>query len=233
MPAEEFDALLDEIAEFDALDQLEQAQTAPLQASLTTIAFGSCRDQNRERGGSQPIWGALEALRPQLFVWLGDSIYAGLGATPSSIRKAYGAAHANSDVERFLASVPFVDGVYDDHDFGENDAGRFFQHREAARQLFLDHVVHAPVNSPRRMQRGGLYGARTFGTAPRQVKLVMLDTRYSRDHPSIPSVGASRWLPKPGYVAAAVRVASALGGVGREHAGDVLGAEQATATPRA
>ena len=186
---------------------------------LGTLAFGSCRKQNR----SQPIWAAVAALKPDAFVWLGDYVYGGkYAATPAELASYYAKA---AEVDAPLrASTRVIDGVYDDHDYGENDAGMRYPHREAARRLFLD-AVGAPADSPRRTQSGGLYGARTFGTPPRQVKLVMLDTRYARDDHVIPSVGASRWLPKPGYFAGALRALCAAVGYGREHPGDMLGSE--------
>ena len=87
-------------------------------------------------------------------------------------------------------------------------------------------MLRAPRDSPRRTQEGGLYAARLFGPPGRQVKLVLLDTRYGRDSHALPSVGASRWLPKAGYVAAMERLGCAALGLGRNHEGDVLGEAQ-------
>ena len=95
-----------------------------------------------------------------------------------------------------------------------------YAHREAGRQLFLDLVLRAPRDSPRRTQEGGLYAARVFGPPGRQVKIVLLDTRYGRDSHALPSLGASRWLPKAGYFAAMERLGCAALGLGRNHEGD-------------
>ena len=43
----------------------------PRQQSLHRIAFGSCAEQNRP----QPIWSAIVAGRPDLFLFLGDTVY--------------------------------------------------------------------------------------------------------------------------------------------------------------
>ncbi len=45
------------------------AQGAP--APLTRIAFGSCADEEKP----QPIWDAVMAYRPELFLFLGDNVY--------------------------------------------------------------------------------------------------------------------------------------------------------------
>src|SRR3989337_529307 len=42
-----------------------------LDRSLTRIAFGSCAKQTKD----QPIWDAVLAAKPDLFVFLGDNIY--------------------------------------------------------------------------------------------------------------------------------------------------------------
>lgn len=160
-------------------------------------------------------------MRPHLWLWLGDSIYARPGATPEGIAAEYTRARAGADAARFFGSVPLVDGVYDDHDYGANDAGREHAHRDAARRLFLD-SIGAPDNSARRSQPDGLYGSRDVG----DVRVVMLDARYARELPVVPSVGASRWLPRPGYIAAMVRCVCALLGLGRSHDADVLGEAQ-------
>ena len=218
---------------------------------LRRIAFGSCRKQKRP----QPVWDAVAATEPELWLWTGDSIYPQTPTTPELLRSAYEAAEADRGYQAMLSSTRFgIEGVYDDHDFGENDGGRWcsspdpclpppasrlqppasagsapaftaspacrYAHREAGRQLFLDLVLRAPRDSPRRTQEGGLYAARVFGPPGRQVKIVLLDTRYGRDSHALPSVGASRWLPKAGYFAAMERLGCAALGLGRNHEGD-------------
>ena len=188
-------------------------------ATLSLVAFGSCRKQRRE----QPIWRSIARLKPDAFFWLGDAVYGKSPATPSDLSDYYASAAASEGLLR--DAVPIVDGVYDDHDYGVNDGGRHFVHREEARKLFLD-FLKVPADSPRRVQAGGLYAARTFGTPPRQVKLILLDTRYARDDHLVPSPGGSSWLPKPGYIAGILRALCATLGAGKAFEGDLLGSEE-------
>lgn len=158
----------------------------PPDAELGLLAFGSCRKQQMPA----PIWAAVLKLRPDAWVWAGDAVYPRGRASIGELRAAY--ANVSTDDAAVRSAVKVYDGVYDDHDLGLNDAGRTFSGRDAGRQAFLDEIVRAPGDSARRSQPGGLYSARTFGTPPRQVKLLLLDTRYSRDDHALPSVG---WLP--------------------------------------
>ncbi len=189
-----------------------------------TIAFGSCRKQTRP----QPVWEAVTRLKPDAWIWTGDYLYSQTKApaTADELKWYHAAARSSEGERRLRASVPLIDGVYDDHDYGENDGGRHYLHKEASRQLFLDEVVGAPLDSPRRYNRGGMYGSRTLGEPPRQVKLVFLDTRFSRDDHVLPSPGAKKWLIKPGYVAAALRVACAALGLAPRPSSKLLGEDQ-------
>ena len=89
---------------------------------LRRIAFGSCRKQKRP----QPVWDAVAATEPELWLWTGDSIYPQTPTTPELLRSAYEAAEADRGYQAMLSSTRFgIEGVYDDHDFGENDGGRW------------------------------------------------------------------------------------------------------------
>ena len=121
------------------------------EASISKVAFGSCRKQQL----SQRVWRAVAALQPDLWLWTGDAVYPKPRSSPSAIRAAYLNASADADAQLLARTVGDVDGVYDDHDYGENDAGRHYAQRDASRQIFLDEIVKAPADSPRRSQRGG------------------------------------------------------------------------------
>jgi len=49
----------------------EASAQAPAGAPLTRIAFGSCADEEKP----QPIWKAILAYRPELFLFSGDNVY--------------------------------------------------------------------------------------------------------------------------------------------------------------
>jgi len=71
-----------------------------------------------------------------------------------------------------------VDGVYDDHDYGENDAGRHYQDKNNSMHDYLDFLRVARDSTRRTPHRQGLYSSHTWGALPRQARIVILDTRY-------------------------------------------------------
>ncbi len=137
------------------------------------LAFGSCAKQWE----AQPVWKAVAASRPHAFVFLGDTIYAD-GVDMAAKRRAY-ARLASDPGFRELKRVTTLLATWDDHDYGENDAGGDYPAKVASQKLFLD-FFNEPASSPRR-KRPGVYASYFFGDAPRRLQVILLDTRYFRD----------------------------------------------------
>lgn len=146
-----------------------QARTHTLQ----TIGFGSCLMQ----GEPQPIWRAINTAQPDLFVFLGDNIYAD-ATQPAEWRSKYAMLGAEPGFQQ-LRSQSQVAAIWDDHDFGANDAGSDFPGKQQARAAFLS-FWDVPLFSTRRMQADGIYMASTYGAPGQRVQLILLDTRWNR-----------------------------------------------------
>jgi alkaline phosphatase D len=140
---------------------------------LNRIAFGSCNDQ----ADDQPLWDVIRQHDPDLWVWLGDNIY-GDTRNMSVLQAKYERQQANAGYQRLVADTRVV-GTWDDHDYGANDAGRYYPKRDSSQQLFLD-FMGVPEDDPRR-EREGVYAAHTYGPPGQRVKVILLDTRYHRD----------------------------------------------------
>ncbi|CAN0473073.1 unnamed protein product, partial [Ectocarpus sp. 8 AP-2014] len=54
------------------------------------------------------------------------------------MKEAFSKQLANEDYQRFLAKVPRVEGVWDDHDYGVNDAGKELSDHPGRVSAFLD-----------------------------------------------------------------------------------------------
>lgn len=139
---------------------------------LHRIAFGSCASQEKP----QPIWDAIVAARPELFLFLGDNIYADT-QDMNVMRAKYAKLAAMPGYRRLRSTCP-VWATWDDHDLGVDDGGSEYPKREQSQRLFLD-FFEEPAESPRR-SRPGVYDARVVGPEGRRVQIILLDTRYFR-----------------------------------------------------
>ena len=139
---------------------------------LCTIAFGSCLKETRP----QPIWEGVIAAKPDVFVLLGDNIY---GDT-RDMKKLKGKWDTFAAVPGFkkLRSDCRLLAIWDDHDYGENDAGIEYPKKVESQQIFLD-FLGEPKDSARR-KTPGIYDSVTIGPKGKRVQFILLDTRYFR-----------------------------------------------------
>ncbi len=174
---------------------LLQAAPAQLDSArpLQRIAFGSCADQKL----AQPIWDTVLADKPDLVIFGGDNVYA---SDPpfllAGLRQAYSAAGAIPGLQRLRATVPHF-AIWDDHDYGVNDGGVEFAHKQDAKQAFLDYW-QAPAGD-RRRTRDGIYDNQVVGPPGQRVQIIGLDTRWFRSPLKITDErgkpGKERYLP--------------------------------------
>ena len=140
---------------------------------ITRIAFGSCNRQNRP----QPLWQPIVSDNPDLWIWMGDNIY---GDSPNldTLRAKYAMQNQVADYQELKRNSKII-GIWDDHDYGINDGGKFFAQKAASQQLMLD-FLDVPQDAPER-KREGAYAAHLFGKGENLVKVILLDARYHRD----------------------------------------------------
>ncbi|WP_339758034.1 alkaline phosphatase D family protein [Algoriphagus aquimarinus] len=140
---------------------------------IDVIAFGSCNRQDEP----QPLWEPIISHDSDLFIWLGDNIY---GDTDSMeiMKEKYDLQNSIPAYQKLKASTPIV-GIWDDHDFGKNDAGHEYPYKDESRDLMYD-FLDVPEDSPLRDKKGG-YGAYSYGPEGKVVKVILLDARYFRD----------------------------------------------------
>ena len=161
--------------------------------ALSRVAFGSCIDQNRP----QPIWSAITAVAPELFIFGGDNVYAsGAKFQISDLSAAYAKLESNLGFSQFSQSTPHL-AIWDDHDYGFNDGGAYWPFKQAAKDEFLKFWKVAA--SDERHQREGLYFSRLFGPSGKRTQIIVLDTRWNKspwritDQRNAP--GKERYLP--------------------------------------
>jgi alkaline phosphatase D len=156
---------------------------------MERIAFGSCLRQEEP----QPVWDAIIGAEPDVFLFVGDNIYADT-TNPAVMSAAYRKLAGQPGYRRLRALCP-VHATWDDHDYGRNDAGAEYPMRVQSERFFLD-FFQVPAGAPER-SRPGVYAAHSYGPPGRRVQLLLLDTRSFRG-PLTPAPPTTR-CPKANY----------------------------------
>ncbi len=115
--------------------------------------------------------------QPDLFIYLGDNIY-GDTKDMAVLQAKYDQLGAKPEFQKLRANVPLL-SVWDDHDYGWNDAGKEYEFKAESKQIFMD-FWQVPEDSPRR-QHAGIYGSHFFNSGDRTLQVILLDTRTFRD----------------------------------------------------
>ncbi len=152
---------------------------------LTNFAFGSCYNGFlRQR---MDIFNTLLEIKPDLFIFNGDTTYLDdldyhlifnippeFNQTRSQIR--FDDTFHNEFYSKFRKETPII-GVWDDHDYGYNNADYSFIFKNITKQMFLDFLEY-PNDHPKRKDNKGLYSSFSFGDSFKSFKIILLDTRY-------------------------------------------------------
>ena len=141
--------------------------------TISKIAFGSCSKEYKD----QPILETVLSKDPDLFIYLGDNIY-GDSRDMSVLKNKYDLLGAKEEFQNLRKNC-MVLATWDDHDYGENDAGRHYPMKEDSKEIFLD-FWKEPKNSQRR-EHDGIYHSVFFGEPSNRVQIILLDTRTFRD----------------------------------------------------
>jgi alkaline phosphatase D len=161
------------------------------QNDKTVIAFGSCATQE----STNLMWDAVAAHNPDVFIWLGDNIY-GDSRDLSVLQEKYTRQKQQPAYQRFLETEVEVIGTWDDHDYGENDAGKEYPEKEGSKKLLLD-FLDVPKDA-KVWNHPGVYQSYTYGEEGKRVKVILLDTRWFRDSLAPDTTGRGRYAPATG-----------------------------------
>ncbi len=126
---------------FKTLD-LWQYRTEPPDFRMVT---GSCHYTNEEDfdrpgrpyGSGVDVFSAMVAQNPDMMLWLGDNVYLREPDwnTWGGFVHRYTHTRSQPELQRFLATCNHY-AIWDDHDFGPNDANGSFIHKEHALNAF-------------------------------------------------------------------------------------------------
>jgi alkaline phosphatase D len=155
------------------------APLPPKSTVISRIAFGSCA----KHWQYQPVWDTVITKNPDVFLFLGDAIYAdtdGVTAwsvTEKQLQGEWNRLADKPEYQRFRAQVPIM-ATWDNHDYGTHNGGADFELKDVSKKLFLD-FFGEPASSERR-RRAGIYDAKVFGPEGQRVQIILLDTRTFR-----------------------------------------------------
>ena len=168
-----------------------------------SAAFGSClytNDPKYDRpgegyGGPSTILREINALNPDLMLWLGDNYYYREPDFYSMARLDYRIRDSRSldDMQPLLANAVNL-AIWDDHDYGPNNSDRTYRLREEALELFKRYWINPQYGTA---QTDGVF----FRYKYADVEFFMMDDRYHRapnrlDDPEKPFFGDEQlqWL---------------------------------------
>ena len=158
---------------FSSLPVLIFAQDVFIETPINSLAFGSCNrtDLNPE------IWDEIADKNPEAWVWLGDIVYTD-DKSMDDLAEKYLIQKSLSAYKKLIKNTK-VFGIWDDHDFGDNDAGSSFSKKKESRKLLFD-FLNLPKDHPAQ-KREGAYQSYCFGKESQKICLYLLDVRYFKE----------------------------------------------------
>eukprot|EP01038_Epipyxis_sp_PR26KG_P016362 gene16362-22300_t len=193
-----------------------------------SLAFGSCNRQALP----QQYWEIISSYHPKAFLWIGDVVYP-TKYTLDSLQHAYQAFLGNIHYKSFTKAVNLIDGIWDDHDYGVNDAGKLVEGRQQRQQQYVSFLTSSNNDTDESsnyiylLDHDGLYHFTDVDMNGMNLKFIFLDTRSFRDSHYIRSLGEFKF-PFSALIASAIRGLYSVLGYGRDYDGEVLGDAQWT-----
>ncbi len=140
-----------------------------LETPVIRIAFGSCVSEP-----DSPIWKSISAKSPDLMLFLGDNVYFENVdfKNKDQLDSIYQRLFSRKDFLELLSKVPTY-AIWDDHDFGPNNADSEFSDYKTTRELFKKYW--GDVSNP-----PGLEGSLARAISIPGVRLLLTDNRTFR-----------------------------------------------------
>ncbi len=163
---------------------------------FTKIAFGSCGYQ----GDQQPILQYAANTKPDLFIFLGDNIY-GDTDNMDTLKARYQMLADKPEFQNLVTGTKVL-ATWDDHDFGRNDAGKYYPYKQASKEIFLE-FFKEPATSERRKHEG-VYHAEYMEYGDKTLQVILLDVRSFRSdlllYDSVTKLPRAYYFYKPDYI---------------------------------
>jgi alkaline phosphatase D len=146
------------------------------------IAIGSCfflADSDplwggRDYGGGFEIFDAIAGKKPDLMIWMGDNLYFQTPdeLDPFAMAMRYQRQRTFPPLQKLLTATPHI-AIWDDHDYGPNDADMSYVMKGDSLQLFRRYWANPGYGLP---DVPGVFGLARWG----DVDIFLLDDRWYR-----------------------------------------------------
>jgi alkaline phosphatase D len=161
---------------------LWQWRNDPPAFRLTTGSCAYVNETNYDRpgdpyGGDYSIYDSIAAKDPDLMLWLGDNIYLREVdfESMSAIQHRYNQSRKLPEMQKLLTACPHV-AIWDDHDFGPNDANGSYIHKDLTLEAFRDYWCNPGSGIAGTCAENGMATSFTFA----DVDFFLLDNRFNR-----------------------------------------------------
>ncbi len=151
------------------------------------VAMGSCNFINetvydrpgKPYGGDYFIFERMAEAKPDMMLWLGDNTYLREAdwSSRAGVLHRYSHSRAIPEMQQMLAVCPNY-AIWDDHDYGPNDANKSWVHKNYSLEAFKLFWANPTVGTP---EVPGITTAFRF----RDVDFFLLDDRWSRSSESL------------------------------------------------
>lgn len=152
-----------------------------------TFLTGSCAYFNEPEfdrpgkpyGGDSSIFETMSKIPAAFNLWLGDNWYTREVDFYSSWGLNYRASHdrATPVLQKFMAAMPQI-SIWDDHDYGPNNAGKEYILKDESRKVFINYSLNPSYGEDGK----GIYSVTGYS----DVDVFLTDDRFFRSHEDMP-----------------------------------------------
>jgi alkaline phosphatase D len=130
-------------------------------------------------GGDSSIFETMSKIPAAFNVWLGDNWYTREVDYNTRWGLNYRASHdrATPVLQKFMASMPQY-SIWDDHDYGPNDAGKSYILKNESRKIFMNYSLNPSYGE----EGKGIYSVVSYS----DVDLFLTDDRFFRSEDEMP-----------------------------------------------
>lgn len=165
---------------------------------LETIALGSNLNQNQP----MPIWKTIEKSNPDLFLFVGNTIFSQKNTIKNILSSLYRKLITNREYRSYREKIPFM-SIWSDQELPE---GLDAKEKESARKDFTKKWPY--IANLISKNQNGLYHSKLFGDKKNKhtTQIIMLDTRWDKNSQQVLSQEQWTWLESELKRSASLRI---------------------------